>query len=131
MGGIGLWYCACMCVCICACVRVCVCVCVCVCACACVDASRSALIRVCMYLNNILNLSHPHLWMENFVFCHVSTTSLMPLSMLNSLLADVTISEMVSAKLCSSIANKFSSVNVSGFMSKFFLVDSISFCQCL
>ena len=67
----------------------------------------------------------------NLVTFHVSTTSISPFSILNSLLAEVTMSEMGSAKLCSSIAKRFSRVKVLGFMSKFFLVISISFCQCL
>ena len=54
---------------------------------------------------NIKKKNYMHVYMlcilllvySNLVCCHVSTTSLMPLSMLNSLLADVTISEMVSA----------------------------------
>ena len=61
----------------------------------------------------------------------MSTTSCSPFSMLSSLLAEVTMSEIGSAKLCSSIAKRFSSVKVLGFMSKFFFVISISFCQCL
>lgn len=72
-----------------------------------------------------------YLWIEKRWLCHVVTTSFKLFSMLSSLLAEPTMSEIVSAKLCSSIANRFSRVKVSGFMSKFFPVDSISFCQCL
>ena len=59
------------------------------------------------------------------------TTSARLFSILNSLLAEPTMSDIVSLKLCNSIANRFSKVNVSGFMSKFFPVSSINFCQCL
>ena len=59
------------------------------------------------------------------------TTSARLFSILNSLFAEPTISDIISLKLCSSIANRFSKVNVSGFMSKFFPVSSINFCQCL
>lgn len=69
--------------------------------------------------------------MEKRWLCQVVTTSFRLFSMLSSLLAEPTMSEMVSAKLWSSMANRFSRVNVSGFMSKFFPVDSISFSQCL
>ena len=67
----------------------------------------------------------------NCMFCQVVTTSVMPFSMLSSLLAEATMSDIVSAKLCSSMENRFWRVKVSGFISKFLPVSSINFCQCL
>ena len=67
----------------------------------------------------------------NFIAPHVSPTSLIPFSIPSSFVALAVMSPMTSWNLCSSIANIFWSVKVSGLRSNFIPVISINFFQWL